>query len=163
MGYLVCYAVVPAVHSDMGVCHGALYCIPLDLSTMYTVHHIATAGPTGTHNRTHQQVLVLCPMSILVVMPCGAVQYSILSIPVHRMLTVLHATQLGTLGITVPHNRTYPWVVLCVVSAMPLVYSALRCLLYSMLLCTTLPLLHHPSHVVCIHRGGLLLLVSWLR
>ena len=27
------------------------------------------------------------------------------------------------------------------------------CLLYCML-CTPLPLLHHPSHVVCIHRGG---------
>ena len=40
------------------------------------------------------------------------------ALPVHRMLTVLHATQLGTLGITAPHNRTYPeysWVVSCVV------------------------------------------------
>ena len=31
------------------------------------------------------------------------------------MLTVLQVPQLGTLGITGPHNRTYPWVVLCVV------------------------------------------------
>ena len=41
------------------------------------------------------------------------------------MLTVLQVPQLGTLGITGPHNRTYPWVVLCVVSAMPLVYYAM--------------------------------------
>ena len=82
-GYVGCFTLcsaVPAVHSDMGVCHGALYCIPLDLNTMYTVHHIATAGPTGTHNRTHQQVLVLCPMGILVIPQCSAVQYTLLSV-----------------------------------------------------------------------------------
>ena len=46
----------------------------------------------------------------------SALQYLLLL--VHRMLTVLHATQLGTLGITAPHNSTYPeysWSVLCVV------------------------------------------------
>ena len=33
-GYVGCFTLctaVPAVHSDMGVCHGALYCISLDL------------------------------------------------------------------------------------------------------------------------------------
>ena len=112
-------------------------------------------GHTGTPNRTYQQVLVLCTMSILVIPQCSVVQYTLLSIPVHRMLTVLQVPQLGTLDITAPHNRTYPeysWLVYVLYAAMPLVYSAMP-------LCTVcyamyyIPLLHHPSHVVCIHRG----------
>ena len=61
----------------------------------------------------------------------SALQYLLLL--VHRMLTVLHATQLGTLGITAPHNSTYPeysWSVLCVV----LCYAV--GVLYAMPLCT---------------------------
>ena len=76
--FVLCSA-VPAVHSDMGVCHGALYCIPPDLTTLYTVHHIATAGPQ-VHTIGHQQVLVLCPMGILVIPQCSVVQYTLLSV-----------------------------------------------------------------------------------
>ena len=92
------------------------------------------------------------------------------------MLTGLHATQLGTLGTTAPHNSTYPeysWLVLCVVLCYAvgvLCYAVLVALYADVLhtLCTVsiihvLLLLHHPSHVVCIHRGGLLLIGPWLR
>ena len=56
------------------------------------------------------------------------------------MPTVLQATQLGTLGITAPHNRTYPeysWVVLCVVLCYAVGVLYAMCLLLCMLLCTT--------------------------
>ena len=82
-GYVGCFTLcsaVPAVHSDMPVWYGALYCISLDLLTMVYCTYIPTAGPTGTHNRTHQQVLVLCPMGILVIRSAGAVQYTLLSV-----------------------------------------------------------------------------------
>jgi hypothetical protein len=50
----------------------------------------------------------------------------------------------STLGITAPHNRTYPeysWLVLCVVSAMPLVYYAMAtcCTGYRYVLHTSTP------------------------
>ena len=56
------------------------------------------------------------------------------------MPTVLQATQLGTLGITAPHNRTYPeysWVVSCVVLCYAVGVLYAMCLLLCMLLCTT--------------------------
>ena len=132
--YFTCCTAVPAVHSDMAVCYGALYCISPDLITLYTVHHIATAGHTGTPNRTYQQVLVLCTMSILVIPQCSVVQYTLLSIPVHRMLTVLQVPPLCTLGTTGTQYSTYPeysWLVLCVMC------STLLCR-WCTLLCPTL-------------------------
>ena len=100
--YSTSCSAVPAVHSDMPVWYGALYCTSPDLLTMYTVHHIATAGPTGTHNRTHQQVLVLCPMGILVIPQCNVVQYSIL-------LALHTSTMHSYLGLqdTIPTDTTY--------------------------------------------------------
>ncbi len=56
------------------------------------------------------------------------------------MLTVLHAIQLGTLGITAPHNSTYPeysWLVLCVVLCYAVGVLYAMCLLLCTLLCTT--------------------------
>ena len=58
--YLLAFcSAVPAVHSDMPVWYGALYCISLDLITRVYCTYIPTAGPTGTHNSTYQQALVL--------------------------------------------------------------------------------------------------------
>ena len=50
--------------------------------------------------------------------------------------TVLHATQLGTLGITGTQYSTYPeysWLVLCVVLCYAVGVLCYACLLYSML------------------------------
>ena len=103
----------------------------------------------------------------------SALQYLLLL--VHCMPTVLHATQPCTLGITAPHNRTYPeypWVVLCVVLcyAVGVLLCGTCCSVCSHVLHTLSTvsiihvlllgihgyiegLLHHPSHVACIHRG----------
>jgi hypothetical protein len=81
------------------------------------------------------------------------------------MLTVLQVPQLGTLGITAPHNRTYPeysWLVLCVVRCYAvgvLCYVTLSTVSIIHVLLLGMPgyiewLLHHLCHVVCIHRGG---------
>ena len=133
--YLLSFcSAVPAVHSAMAVCYGALYCIPLDLITLvYCVHTYPQQVPrVHTIGHTNRDWSMYYEYTSGNAVRCSAIQYT--ARPLH---TVLQVPQLGTLGITAPHNRTYPWVVLCVVSAMPLVYSALRCLLYSMLLCTT--------------------------
>ena len=64
--------------------------------------------------------------------------------------------QLGTLGITGPHNRTYPeysWLVLCVVSAMPLVY-------YAMPLCTVCYAMYYITLSTVSITHVLLLLVT---
>ena len=63
---------------------------------------------------------------------CSAVLLS----SVHPMLTVLHTTQLGTLGITGTQDSTYPeysWLVLCVVLCYAVGVLCYACLLYSML------------------------------
>ena len=55
---------------------------------------------------------------------------------VHPMPTGLHATQLGTLGITGTQYSTYPeysWLVLCVVLCYAVGVLYAMCLLYSML------------------------------
>jgi hypothetical protein len=104
-----------------------------------------------------------CTSSPSLLTSCSAV----LALLVHCMPTVLQATQLGTLGITAPHICTYPeysWVVPCGVLcyAVGVLCSALLVVLYAAMYYK--PLLHHPSHVVCIHRGGgYYSLVSWLR
>ena len=74
-------------------------------------------GPYVTYfRRVHRITGYVGPVPHLLAFSPPALQY--LPSSVHRMLTVLHATQLGTLGITGPHNRTYPEysrVVSCVV------------------------------------------------
>ena len=48
----------------------------------------------------------------------NAVRYSTIQYTTRPLHTVLQVPQLGTLGITAPHNSTYPeysWLVLCVV------------------------------------------------
>ena len=80
---------------------------------------------------------------------CSTTYYSYLVLRI-----VLQVPQLGTLGITAPHNRTYPeysWVVLCVVLCYAvgvLCYATLYCML-----CYVLHTLTSPSHVAYIHRG----------
>ena len=66
---------------------------------------------------------------------CSTTCYSYLVLRI-----VLHATQLGTLGITGTQYSTYPeysWLVLCVVLCYAVGVLCYACLLYSMLLCTT--------------------------
>ena len=72
-------------------------------------------------------------------MLCSTTYYSYLVLRI-----VLHATQLGTLGITGTQYSTYPeysWLVLCVVLCYAVGVLCYACLLYSMLL-VLIPL-HH--------------------
>ena len=94
--------------------------------------------------------LVLWVYVYVTLVLCSTTCYSYLVLSI-----VLHATQLGTLGITGTQYSTYPeysWLVLCVV----LCYAVgVLCYVLLVVLYATMyyRLLHHHSHVVCIHRG----------